>query len=97
MSYKIYAILTHGTRTQRIGTAVLIHQTGKAVSWRPSRGVLMREIFGSEWLPSTDVIGRRLGDRRNRAGRRVVSASSVRINVGIARARNQRHHHYRER
>ena len=30
-------------------------------------------------------------------GRRWLSASSERINVGIARARNQRHHHYRER
>jgi hypothetical protein len=30
-------------------------------------------------------------------GRRCVSVNSERINVGIARARNQRHHHYRER
>jgi hypothetical protein len=30
-------------------------------------------------------------------GRRGLSASSERINVRIARARNQRHHHYRER
>ena len=28
--------------------------------------------------------------------RRCVSANSERINVGIARARNQRHHHYRD-
>src|SRR5262249_24047911 len=29
-------------------------------------------------------------------GRRWLNVNSERINVGIARARNQRHHHYRE-
>ena len=77
-----------GNVTQNRGPASNSNTENWGINFR------QRETCGLE-INSTDLLIVRW--RWFVVWRRCFSANSKRINVGIARARNQRHHHYRER